>query len=47
MTRYGALSVLRAGRRKIRGSVLSTLAGAALILVIGVLGAVTYWHHHL
>jgi len=46
MTRNGAMRVLRAGRQKLRGSVLSTLTGVALILVIGVLGVVTYWHHH-
>jgi len=47
MTRNGAMRVLRAGRQKLRGSVLSTLAGVALIVVIGVLGAVTYWHQHM
>ncbi|MBE0610153.1 MAG: hypothetical protein IH609_12280, partial [Dehalococcoidia bacterium] len=46
MTRNGAMRVLRAGRQRLRGSVLSTLTGVALILVIGVLGVVTYWHHH-
>lgn len=47
MTRNGAMRVLNAGRQKLRGSVLSTLAGAVLIVVVGGLGAVTYWHHHL
>jgi diguanylate cyclase (GGDEF)-like protein len=45
MTRNGAMRVLRAGRQKLRGSVLSTLAAVALIAVIGMLGVVTYWHH--
>jgi diguanylate cyclase (GGDEF)-like protein len=45
MIRKVARRVVMAVRQKVRGSVPSTLAGAALVLVFSALAAESYWHH--